>query len=118
ISTQTQSQNPIQTSSQTYTPTPVGLPIIDLNAIENPEKAPGGYHLGPSLLEPEPSTLTEEGGGDFHFDPLDWNEMRRAVEEGRKPGEAVVEKVAVSSKTAEAPKAPPGQIKVELPYES
>ncbi len=43
--------------------------------------------------------------------------MRQAIEEGRKPGEAPLAVVA-STKTIAPPKPPPGQIRVDLPYES
>ncbi|MDI6640955.1 MAG: hypothetical protein QME68_01415 [Elusimicrobiota bacterium] len=51
----------------------------------------------------------------FGFSKERWNEMRRAIEEGRKPGE----KVEVSTKPVklELPPPPPGAV-VELPYET
>ncbi|MFN3966234.1 MAG: hypothetical protein ACK4JE_00850 [Endomicrobiia bacterium] len=51
----------------------------------------------------------------FGFSQEKWNEMRKAIEEGRKPGE----KVEVSTQPAklELPPPPPGAV-IELPYET
>lgn len=68
----------------------------------------------PLIKEKTPATPTSTP---FHFDQREWNRMRRALEEGEEPS---VPRTAVQPSTSVAapPKPPPGQIRVELPYES
>src|SRR3954465_727450 len=75
------------------------------------------FRLGPGLEEPAPEELPSDDVDKFHYNPRDWNEMRRDVEEGREPGESRTPAVVTSSVTVEAPKPPPGKIQVDLPYE-
>jgi len=58
---------------------------------------------------------TSEEKEPFGFSQEQWNQMRKAIEEGRKPGE----KVEVSTQPAklELPPPPPGAV-IELPYET
>ena len=72
------------------------------------------FKLGPSLEEPEEKT-PELDKTPFHFDQKSWNEMRRSIEGEL---EEIEEKVDVSTTTEAPPAPPPGQIRVELPYES
>ncbi|OVE76847.1 hypothetical protein BVX98_04060, partial [bacterium F11] len=77
------------------------------------------FRLGPTLEEEEeviPSL--PEKPVPFHFDQKNWNDMRRAIEDKEEIGELPVDSVEESTTTVEPPKPPPGQIRVELPYES
>lgn len=80
------------------------------------EESSNPYKLGPDLYDSKESQ-PRETPTPFHFDQLDWNQMRKAIESGREPG--AIQDVVVSTDTGEEPPKPPsGQISFELPYES
>lgn len=91
--------------------------LLALNPSQSHAQNP--YTLGPGLEEKEEAPA-EPSSTPFHFDQKLWNQMRRNVEEGRKPDQATAAPVVKSTETAvvEPPKPPPGSINFELPYES
>lgn len=94
------------------------LAVLPILSFAETEPASKRFGLG-EPLEEKKTTIPRLGERPptFYFDMNEWNEMRRAVEEGRTPG-VEIEEVAVSTEPVVPPAPPPGQISFELPYES
>jgi hypothetical protein len=75
------------------------------------------FRLGPTLDEVDKSSDTLETSPELLLNHDRWNQLRRE-REAEEEDAPMRRPVRVSSTTVEPPKPPPGQIYVELPYES